>query len=288
MTAVHKRNGGYIGLDYRQPFPSGVHVIGGISRVSEVTIDVELYGGKGSNYFRYANAGAGYGGNGGYTKVRLKVPSSRTLQIRPGYLPSAGGNGTEGGAGSGLLIADEWLAVTGGGGGGGGRGVYTIPSASFSSEAGSNGSQGFGGYGNAVGAGTPSNGGVGQACNAYDNPDTPTYYGFSVTGKGGGGIGGGSANSSGCYGSTNWSNPGPYDGGNGGGGNLRIYQEQSATSGNLTVLPDVYMQYLTHSNGSHTGSAQITVTNVTTSAAYTYTGNKDIKAIYLITGEFNP
>ena len=95
-----------------------------------------------------------------------------------------------------------------------------------------------------------------QGCGPYSDTGTNPYnnLGASSSGAGGGGTPGGANGGSGCYG--NWFNPGPTGGGSGGGGNLRIYKDQSTTSGYLSILPDVYMSYTTHANGSHNGSPQ--------------------------------
>lgn len=281
MGALHKRNGGYIGADYRKPYPSGVHVVGGVGRVSESTIDVELYGGAGGLAF----GSVGAGGSGGYTKIRLKLDTTKTLEIRPDYVGGGGsafGWSGGGGSGAGIAINSEWLAVAGGGGGAGGRYVYTVSTNNTDRYA-NNGGSGSGGYSGT----TPSAGGGGSGCGVYADTSPPNYTGGAGTGGGGGGAPGGSnGGSGGCTG--NYWNPGPFGGGAGGNGNIRIYYEQSATSGNLNVLPGIYMEYLTHSNGSHSGAPQVKITNVATSASYTYTASKDIKAVYLATGEFNP
>jgi len=109
-------------------------------------------------------------------------------------------------------------------------------------------------------------------------------YGGSEAGNGGAGAPGGSSDGSACYGSVD--NPGPYGGGGGGGGNLRIYKDQSVTSGYLSVLPDVYMQYTTHSNGAHSGSPQVKITNVSSGQSYTYTGYADVPVINIANNIF--
>jgi hypothetical protein len=279
MGTVNKRNGGYIGANYRKPFPSGVHVVGGVGRIVELEIDVELYGGKGG--------GAPYtsteGGNGGYTKFRVKLDSTKLLQVRPTY--QAGGANTAqsggGGAGSGLLVSNIWVGVAGGGGGAGQRFTYDVANNNTQRYPNS-GATGSGGYG----SGTPSLGADGQSCGVYSDTMPPNYTGGSGSGGGGGGAAGGGNGGSGCYGS--WFNPGPTGGGAGGAGNLRIYKDQSVTSGYLSVLPDIYMSYTAHSNGTHNGSPQVKLTNVATGANYTYTGSSDIKAVYIKDGVFNP
>ena len=282
MSKVHKENGGYIGKTYRLAYPSGIYVLGGVGRITDVTVDVELYGGKGNNYFRAPAIGVGYGGNGGYTKFRLIAPSTRVLQVRPTYVAGGtaysggdpGSPGVGGGAGSGVLITDQWLGVAGGGGGGGGVSVYQYSTASFTSESANNGGTGSGGYG----SGTPSIGSTGVSCFYYSpNPAEPDFFGQSQSGGGGGGTPGGNNGGASCFGST--FNPGPAGGGGGGGGNLRIYKDQSVTSGYLSVLPDVFMQYTTHSNGTHSGSPQVKITNVSSGQSYTYTGNADVSLI---------
>lgn len=285
MSKVHKENGGYIGIDYRQASPSGIYVLGGVGRVSEVTIDVELYGGKGSNWFRAANVGAGYGGNGGYTKFRLLIPSTKILQIRPNYMSSDGGvpNGVDGGDGAGLLVENYWLGVAGGGGGGGGRYLFNYTNSSFSNESANNGGAGSGGYG----TGNPSIGISGVDCGPYyDNPSTPTYVAVSQSGAGGGGAAGGGNGGSACF--FQLYNPGPIGGGTGGSGNLRIYKDQATTSGYLSVLPDVYMEYTTHSNGTHTGGPQVKITNVASGQNYTYTSSTDIGVSFIAADIFVP
>jgi hypothetical protein len=287
MGIIHKKNGGYVGIDYRQPFPSGVHTVGGVGRVTEITVDVELYGGKGASWFRQPVINQGAGGNGGYNKFRVKLNTAQTFQVRPYYMQGGlayggGAGGVAGGAGAGLLVNDQWLGVAGGGGGGGGVALYQYSSYQYINEGGSNGGIGYGGYNYT----DPTVGGDGSTCSYYDNPSAPAYFGTSQSGGGGGGCPGGTSGGNGCYGS--FTNPGPINGGNGGNGNLRIYHDQSATSGNLSTVAGVYMEYLTHANGYHTGAPQVKLTNVATSASYTYTNSKDIKAVYLVTGEFNP
>jgi len=281
MSKVHKENGGYIGKNYRVAYPSGIYVLGGVGRITDVTVDVELYGGKGNNYFRASVIGTGYGGNGGYTKFRLIAPSTRILQVRPAYLAGGtaylGGNpgspGIGGGAGAGVLIADQWLGIAGGGGGGGGLNVYRYSTSSFVNESANNGGAGAGGYG----TGTPSVGSTGASCYYYDNPATPEYFGQSQSGGGGGGTPGGNNGGASCYGSV--FNPGPYGAGGGGGGNLRIYKDQAVTSGYLSVLPDVFMQYTTHSNGTHASAPQVRITNVSSGQSYTYTSDADVPLV---------
>jgi len=282
MSIIHKKNSGYIGVDYREPYPSGIRVAGGVGRVREVTVDVELYGGKGGQFNAFGfNGTPGYGS---YTKFQVILDTTKTFQIRPDYMSGGSGIpwGGTGGSGAGLLINNQWVGVTGGGGGCGGR--YEVTWSGTSTIYPTSGGNGSGGYG----GGAPSNGGTGVACGPYsDTGGTPyNYLGASATGCSGGGASGGAAVTGGCVGS--WFNPGPTGGGNGGSGNLRIYYDQSATSGNLNAVPGVYMQYTTHSNGSHNGSAQVRLTNVDTTQNYTYTSSKDLKAIYLATGEFNP
>lgn len=282
MGALHKRNGGYIGADYRKPYPSGVHVVGGVGRVTELTVDVELYGGVGGQFNAFGFNGTP--GNGGYTKFRVKLDTANTLQVRPLYMPGGSGGAWAGagGAGSGLLVNNQWLGVAGGGGGCGGRYEYTWSGTSTVYP--TTGGNGSGGYG----SGGPSTGGTAVSCGPYSDTGTSpyNYLGASASGHGGGGASGGSATAGGCYGS--WNNPGPTAGGNGGSGNLRVYYDQSTTSGYLGAVAGVYMEYLTHSNGSHSGPPQVKITDVATSASYTYTGSKDIKAVYIATGEFNP
>jgi hypothetical protein len=277
MSKVHKENGGYIGKNFRLVYPSGIYVLGGVGRITDVTVDVELYGGKGGAFTssNSTSTGLGLGGNGGYTKFRLIAPSTKTLQIRPAYV--SGGSGTPwnsaGGAAAGLLIADQWLGVVGGGGGGGGRYEYYVPNETFSFYGLNNGGIGSGGYG----AGLPSAGANASSCGVYFSGDPIQWTGASSSGGGGGGAGGGANGGSGCYGSYN--NPGPTGGGGGGGGNLRIYKDQSVTSGYLSVLPDVYMQYTTHSNGTHASSPQVKITNVSSGQSYTYTSSADVPLI---------
>lgn len=275
MSKVHRENGGYIGKSFRQAYPSGIYVIGGVGRITDVTVDVELYGGKGANFNPGAGTGVGLGGNGGYTKFQLIVPSTKTLQIRPSYMTGGAGTpwGSGGGSGSAVLIGDEWIGVVGGGGGGGGRYEYYVPNESFSYYGLNNGSLGLGGYG----SGSPTVGAAASSCGPYYSGDPIQWVGASSSGGGGGGASGGSNGGSGCYGSYN--NPGPTGGGGGGGGNLRIYKDQAVTSGYLSVLPDVYMSYTTHSNGTHTGSAQVKITNVASGQSYTYTGSADVPLI---------
>lgn len=282
MSIIHKKNSGYIGVDYREPYPSGIRVSGGVGRVREVTVDVELYGGKGGQFV--ANIADGVPGNGGYTKFRFTADTTKLIQIRPSYMSGGSRNnwGGEGGNGAGLLVSNEWLGVAGGGGGCGGR--YEVTFGGSFTRYPTNGGNGSGGYG----SNAPSSGGGGTACGPYTDTGTSpyNYAGASGTGSSGGGASGGASTAGSCNGS--WFNPGPTTAGYGGGGNLRIYYDQSATSGNLNAVPGVYMQYITHSNGSHNGSAQVKLTNVDTTQNYTYTSSKDLKAIYLATGEFNP
>lgn len=284
MTVIHKKNGGYIGVDYKQPFPSGVHVVGGVGRVVDVEVDVELYGGKGANFVAFGTP-VGTPGNGGYTKFRVKLDTTKILGIRPSYVNGGAGSGWQGsgGAAAGLTVNTEWLGIAGGGGGVGGRYELTW-SGSSTVIAGGNGGSGSGGYG----SGSPSAGVTAQGCGPYSDTGTSpyNYLGASSSGAGGGGAPGGANGGSGCYG--NWFNPGPTGGGTGGGGNLRIYKDQSVTSGYLSILPDVYMSYTTHTNGSHNGSPQVKLTNVATGASYTYTGSSDIKTVYIKDGVFNP
>lgn len=287
MNKVHARNGGYVGVNYKRSFPSGVHVIGGVGRVTKIEIDVELYGGKGADFYRSAFMNKGYGGNGGYTKLRIKTTTDKTLQIRPVYQPGGAAyngstGGIKGGDGAALLINNEWIAIAGGGGGGGGKNFYQFSNSSFVSENGNNGAAGFGGYG----TGLPSAGSTGSSCSYYDNNDSPQYFGQSQSGGGGGGAPGGDDGGTGCYGS--FTNAGPDGGGGGGGGNLRIYKDQSVLSGYLSVLPDVYMAYTTHQNGSHNGTSTVKLTNASTSANNSYTTSLDLKAIYVQDGVFTP
>lgn len=280
MGLIHSKNGGYVGVSYRQPYPSGVHVIGGVGRVSDIEVDVELYGGKGGG----ANYTSTEGGNGGYTKFRIKLSSARSLQVRPNYMAGGVGGwfGGAGGSGAGMLVSGEWLGVAGGGGGAGTRFTYQV-SNDETLRYSNPGSIGSGGYG----SGSPSAGADCQNCGYYtDGASPPGWTGGSTSGSGGGGAAGGGNGGSGCYGS--YTNPGPTGGGAGGSGNLRIYKDQSVTSGYLSVLPDVYMSYTTHSNGTHTGSPQVRLTNVATSASYTYTADSDIKLIYIKDGVFTP
>lgn len=285
MTVIHKKNGGYIGVDYKQPFPSGMHVIGGVGRIADMEVDVELYGGKGGPFTAFGIS-VGSGGNGGYTKFRVKLGTDKLLGIRPSYYRGGygtGWNGT-GGAAAGFTVNSEWLGIAGGGGGAGGRYDLAWNQNPGNVYAGGNGSSGSGGYS----SGYPSVGTNAQGCGPYSDTGTDPYnnLGASSSGAGGGGAPGGGNGGSGCYGS--WFNPGPTGGGSGGGGNLRIYKDQALTSGYLSILPDVFMSYITHSNGSHNGSPQVKLTNVATGANYTYTGSSDIKAVYIKDGVFNP
>lgn len=279
MAVIHKKNGGYIGIDYKRPFPSGVHVVGGVGRVVDIEVDVEIYGGKGGG----APSTSTEGGNGGYTKFRVKLDTTKSLQVRPTYMAGGAGTGYSGGGGAGaaLLVSSEWLGIAGGGGGAGSRFTYQV-SNDETLRYPNAGLAGSGGYG----SGAPSVGGDGQSCGPYADTIPPNYTGGSGSGGGGGGTPGGGNGGSGCNGS--WFNPGPTGGGSGGGGNLRIYKDQSVTSGYLNILPDVYMSYTTHSNGSHNGSPQVKLTNVATGANFTYTGSSDIKAVYIKDGVFNP
>jgi len=277
MSKVHKENGGYIGKNYRLAYPSGIYVLGGVGGITDVTVDVELYGGKGDDYLLGPsaldpNSPSRKGGKGGYTKFRLILPNTYTLQVRPTYVTANDPAFQRGGAGSAVLLNDTWIGVVGGGGAAGGGFYYYLEGSQFLSVSANAGGSGQGGYG----TGVPSNGASGSGCSYSD----ASFYGGTESGNGGAGAPGGTSGGTGCYGSPQ--NPGPNGGGSGGGGNLRIYKDQSVTSGYLSVLPDVYMQYITHSNGTSPATwteGQVKITNVSSGQSYTYTSDADVPLV---------
>lgn len=255
--------------------------------VLDVEFDIEIWGGKGTDVTIFPRNGDYPGNNnavaddsadrkgglGGYTKLTMIVPSKYTIQVRPSYY--AGGD-WGGGVAAGFGINGQWLTVVGGGGGAGFSSLYSFnPNnrglLSMGASAGGNGSGGYG-------SGDPANGENGSACNG-SNPDRDQLYGSRLTAGGGAGAPRGLADGevSSCTG--DWWNPGGSGkGGSGGGGNIRIYKDQSILDGYLSIFPDIKMTYVTHSNGVSTG-AKVKITNKKAGGGSTeYTSNIDIKA----------
>jgi hypothetical protein len=257
----------------------------------DVEFSIEMWGGKGDDVAifpkdgDYPGSSMGLssdspqrkGGNGGYTKLDMIVPSNYTIQIRPQYY--AGGE-WGGGYASGFGIKNEWLSVVGGGGGAGFNSLYRFGPPEFggglqffSANAGGNGS---GGYSS---SGTPSNGNNGSACNGSE-PSRDNLYGSRLSGGGGGGSPGG--NSPGAVSSCNgfWYNPGgDGSGGTGGSGNIRIYKDQGILDGPLNIFPGVHMKYISSSTGSNNGGPKVRITNKRTGNYIDYTNNVNIRMI---------
>ena len=249
--------------------------------VFDVEFDIEMWGGKGGTfayfpsppYFQWVTDEQRQGGLGGYTKLTMIVPSNYTLQVRPSYYSGGGGAvQTRGGVASGFGIDNEWLAVVGGGGGAGGNLLYSFETRSLQFMGAQPGRPGSGGYG----TGDPSNGQDGLGCVGTE-PARDNLYGLKETGAGGGGAPGGTSEGTGRSCNGFWYDPGGTGApGYGGGGNIRIYKDQSILDGYLNIFPDVKMTYVTHSNGV-SSAAKVRITNTKTSSYTDYTSNTDIK-----------
>lgn len=245
--------------------------------VFDVEFDIEMWGGKGGTfaYFpgnSFVTDEQRQGGLGGYTKLTMIVPSNYTLQVRPSYYSGGSGGQTRGGVASGFGIDDEWLAVVGGGGGAGGDLLYSFATSSLQFMGAQPGNPGSGGYGN----GDPSDGQDGLGCFGTE-PVRDNLYGIKETGGGGGGAPGGTSEGVGSSCNGFWYDPGGTGApGNGGGGNIRIYKDQSILDGYLNIFPDVKMTYVTHTNGE-SSAAKVRITNKRTSRYVDYTSNTDIK-----------
>lgn len=237
FTGLAKNLGGY-GFSRRR---------NDLNRIVPVRFYIELFGGKGSNYEINSNGSppssdpGRQGGNGGYTKLDMTVPSSHIITTTS-Y--SGGSNYVQGGSGVGFAIDGDWMAIVGGGGGA--SGAYEFqqgnPPALTILGTGPAGGAGQGGY---SGTGTGATGGNSTPSTTILNPNPYTERSFS------GGSGGGGANG-GAGGGTN--------GGSGGTANIRIEHDQGILSGFLTVNPEIKMTYVTHSNGTSTG-ATVKITN---------------------------
>lgn len=249
--------------------------------------DIEIWGGKGTDVTIFPRNGDYPGNNnavaddspdrkgglGGYTKLTMIIPPNYTIQIRPSYY--AGGN-WGGGVAAGFGINGQWLAVVGGGGGAGYSSLYSFNPNNrglqfMGASAGGNGSGGYG-------SGDPANGENGSACDG-SNPDRDQLYGSRLTAGGGAGAPGGLADGEVSSCPRDWWSPGGSGkGGSGGGGNIRIYKDQSILDGYLSIFPDIKMTYVTHSNSVSTG-AKVKITNKKAGGGFIeYTSNIDIEA----------
>ena len=249
--------------------------------VFDVEFDVELWGGKGGNYTDALSNVSG--GLGGYTKIRMIMSSDSVLQVRPGYQGTRsvgsvnGGSGSSnGGRSSAILFDNEWLAVVGGGGGAGGQNQYDVREGRLSFSFGNVGGIGYGGYS----SGVPREGREGLNCTSFSRDQNGLNF-IATSTSGGGGAGASTGATAGDSGGTCCCPPsfgaGPTQGGQGGAGNIRIYYDQSVTNGTIEINDrSIFMQYLTHSNGTSSG-ARIRISNPTNSSRYIeYTSSTDV------------
>lgn len=241
--------------------------------IFDVEFEVELWGGKGANW---TIGGLYSGGLGGYTKLKMIIPSNYTLQVRPSFQGSNPG-GTPGGSSSAILFENNWLAVVGGGGGAGGSYAYDATNQQFSLTGGNPGGSGSGGFST---SGDPSLGQGGLSCSSSNGSNIPgTLFIFgSASGAGGGGAPGGSSGGTCCCPPPISSGGGPSAGGQGGSGNIRIYRDQQILNGFLNLDNQIFMEYLTHSNGISSGN-KIRIKNLNSNGFIDYTTNADVPLI---------
>jgi hypothetical protein len=249
------------------------------SAVSPVNLQFEVYGGKGQNW-GINNAGSPpgsdpgrQGGNGGYTKVQMIIPTA--YKITP-YVFGGGVGGVNGGSASGFGIDGEWMVVAGGGAGAaggywywppalGGPGFVTLSVHPFNPNM-----HGSGGYNNS--GSTGSRGANGTFNTIQDGTGTQN----STSGSGGGGAPGGYAGP--APGGSGGASGSP---GSGGGGNIRIWKDQGVTSGTLNVNPEWSMTFVTSSNGTSPGG-KVVITNLDTNGSVNLSGDmpvEDLKSI---------
>lgn len=223
---------------------------------------IELFGGKGGNFGINNNGNppasdpGRQGGNGGYTKLDMTVPTAYVITTTS-Y--SGGTNYISGGNGTGFSIDGQWMGIVGGGGGASGN--YVIDNAYSPSlifvGTGPAGGAGQGGY---SGTGTGSAGG-----NSTPNFQVLQQNPYFATSKDGGSGGGGADGGAG----------GGESGGAGGTANIRIEHDQGILDGYLTINPDIKMTYVTHTNGTST-SQLVRITNYQTGRSADYSASTTI------------
>lgn len=258
---------------------------------------IEMWGGKGANgtttnaTHPVANLPAAdptrQGGLGGYIKVKIRIPSAYTLELKPQYTPEAASiaagppPGSNGAPGSGFSVNGAWMAVAGGGGGAAEGYAFEYPTVSFTDfvRSGANPSvPSDPGHGKGYTApNAPANIGTGMkadGCILTQTANQPKYQFLMSPGGGGGGAAGGTAPGNQGYGgnpgcapdmpvpaSVVPGGPNPWlnfiggtpQKGNGGSGNIRIAYDTAgaSTAGNLPSNPAIYMEHITSSNGTY-------------------------------------
>lgn len=205
------------------------------------------------------------GGNGGYTKIDMTVPTAYVLDINSpvSSYPGGSGPGNAGGASAGFSINGQWMAITGGGGAAWGSYTFNTgftPAFIFGINPGPAGGVG----GGAISAGPPG-GSAGSAGVSYSPTIVVSFPGGNyqesggVAAFGGGGAPGGPA--------------GPGSGGSGGGANIRVKFETNSLSGPLAPIgfSDITMSYVTGTDGGNPrGSGnRLVITNYNTNNSYT-------------------
>lgn len=236
------------------------------SSVEPVNIRFDVYGSQG-RMFGINNSGQPpssdprrQGGKGGYTRVDMVIPTAYVIE--PYGFPSGSIDiGYTGGPGVGFAIDGEWMVVAGGGGGAAGYWDYRFgpPPYWLSINANGPGGAGSGGYNNSGSSGSVGGNGSGRFVNE------PSYQQSTEGGSSGGGAPGGPP-------------VGQGQAGQGGGGNIRIWKDQSITSGTLNVNPEWTMTFVTSSNGTST-SGRVVVTNKDTGGSTTLSGNLPVRDI---------
>lgn len=253
----------------------------GKKRAFPVRFYIELFGGQGQDFGINDNGNPApadsnpsrRGGNGGYTKIDMTVPTAYILDINSPVSSYSGGGGSGspspgsgglpgaqiGGDSAGFSINGEWMAITGGGGGATGNYNFNFlfsPAFLFISPGPAGGVGG-----GAISAGPPP--GSAGSVGGFGYPSvTPNPNGQSgaLSGGGGGGAAGGTGGSG-------------QNAGQGGGANIRIKYETNSLSGPLAPIgfPDITMSYITGTDGGNPrGSGnRLVITNYNTNNNYT-------------------
>lgn len=235
-------------------------------------------------------------GSGGYTKLSMVIPLSKTIQFQPNFYRGGNNirnevsNGTpttssakDGGDGAAFSIDNEWMAIAGG------SGVVQYTATQFQATTGGCPS----GYGISILSttitviGSPTTNGTGGV-NILNPTASPTFGGDVTTSA--------FSSFSGTFPNTVYNFDGTLRGAGGGGapggpsiasttatagkGNIRIYADTNgaSTSGPIASVPGVNMELISSADGFWVGDSKVVVTSPVTGLSTTFLRDTTISA----------